>query len=567
MSGHFGALFSTTGLMPHGMCYQWEPDLLALHVTADAAITLAYFSMPFTLFYFVRRRPDLQFNWIFVCFAVFIVACGATHLMEIWTLWQPLHWLSGAVKALAALVCVSMAILLARLVPKALRWPSPAALQRANATLEREIAERERAEAAVRRSNELLEIRIAERSRELETAYCSLRETQQAKLQQDRLQALGRMASGIAHDINNALTPAALYTQSLLDHDPSLSPDARSDLRFIQQAIQDVARTIGRIRDFYRGRDANVTGGPVQIDLVLDQVIDLTRARWSSMSRSNGAPIEVRRDYATQLPAILGVQGEIRDALINLVLNAVDFMPEGGTLTLRSYGTQYQVTVEICDTGVGMSEEVRSRCLDPFFSTKSARGSGLGLTMVYGMAERLGAVLDIDSEPGAGTVVRLIFPVAPATGSTGATTRTLQRKARSLRILVIDDDDLARQSMRAILEREGHQVSVAQGGSEGIDLFTGSLHRGEPFDTVITDLAMPHMDGRAVASAVKQACPGVPVLLLTGWGEHLGYGAGLPPDVDHLLNKPTNLGQLRALLAELELPGGGSVPLAAHGRD
>ena len=182
MPEYLDRVFSSPGFMPHGMCFQWRPDILTLHVIADSLIALAYFSIPFTLLYFVRRRKDLQFNWIFVCFAVFIIACGATHLVEIWTIWEPVYWLSGAVKAITALASVPTAFLLVRLVPTALRLPSPAALQHVNSNLELEIVERKRAEAEVRHSNDLLETRVAERTRELEVAYQALRQTQHASM-------------------------------------------------------------------------------------------------------------------------------------------------------------------------------------------------------------------------------------------------------------------------------------------------------------------------------------------------------------------------------------------------
>src|ERR1700722_979614 len=162
MPEYLDGLFSSAGFMPHGMGYQWQAGILALHVIADSLIALAYFSIPFTLLYFVRRRKDLQFNWIYLCFAGFIIACGLTHLMEIWTVWEPVYWLSGGVKAVTALASVPTAILLVRLIPTALRLPSPATLQRANHRLELEIAERKRAEADVRHANDLLETRAAE---------------------------------------------------------------------------------------------------------------------------------------------------------------------------------------------------------------------------------------------------------------------------------------------------------------------------------------------------------------------------------------------------------------------
>jgi signal transduction histidine kinase/ActR/RegA family two-component response regulator len=551
MPEYIDRLFSATGFMPHGMCYQWQGGILALHVIADSLIALAYLSIPFTLLYFVRRRKDLQFNWIFVCFAVFIIACGMTHVMEIVTVWEPVYWLSGSVKAVTALASVPTAIMLARLIPTALRLPSPAALQHANSLLELEITERKRAEAEVRHANDLLETRVAERTRELEVAYQTLRQTQQASMQQERLRALGRMASGIAHDINNALTPATLYAQSLLDHNKTLSSEARGDLAVIQQAIDDVTQTVARIKEFYRGRESNVAGTPVDIKHLLGQVIELTQARWADMPQARGIVIDVKTEHAEQVPPIMGVQGEIRDAVTNLVFNAVDAMPSGGTLTLRSYATQHHVTVEVCDTGIGMTEEVRARCLDPFFTTKGERGTGLGLAMVYGMAERHSAGIEIDSEAGEGTVVRLVFPAATPSELTVPAALTARRKVRGLRILVIDDDELLRQSMRAILEREGHSVSIAHGGRAGIESFAAATQRNERFQVVITDLGMPHVDGRAVATAVKSISPETPVILLTGWGQHLRDGNDVPPDVDRMLNKPANLSELRAALAEI----------------
>ena len=199
-----------------------------------------------------------------------------------------------------------------------------------------------------------------------------------------------------------------------------------------------------------------------------------------------------------------------------------------------------------------MTEEVRARCLDPFFTTKGERGTGLGLAMVYGMSERHGATIEIDSELRAGTVVRLIFPVATLVESTAAVASATRRKAPGgLRILVIDDDEILRQSMHSILEREGHAVTVAPSGRAGIDMFEASVQRGERFQIVITDLGMPHLDGRAVAAAVKSISRETPVILLTGWGQHLRDENDIPPYVDQMLNKPANLAELRTALAEL----------------
>jgi len=403
----------------------------------------------------------------------------------------------------------------------------------------------------------------------LQQAFNELRQTQQNILQQERLRAVGQMASGIAHDINNAVSPVALYAESLLEQEPNLSARAREYLGTIQRAVEDVAQTVARMRDFYRQREPQLSLSPVRLNELVQQVLDFTRARWSDMPQERGIVIHVKTDLATDLPSIMGAEGEIRDALTNLVLNAVDAMPEGGTLTLQTRpvrdssrsGDSETVTgarVEIGDTGVGMDEETKRRCLEPFFTTKGERGTGLGLATVYGMVQRHSAEIEIDSRPGKGTTMRVIFPVTsstvtPAERPSAAPVKPLHR----LRLLVVDDDPLLIKSLRDALEGDGHLITVADGGQSGIDAFAASVSRGEPFTAVITDLGMPSVDGRRVAEAVKAASLATPVILLTGWGQRLVAENDIPPHVDRVLNKPPRLRELREALAHC-CPGAGA---------
>ncbi len=381
----------------------------------------------------------------------------------------------------------------------------------------------------------------------LQRAYDDLRDTQQSVMEQERLRVLGQMASGIAHDINNALSPAALYLQSLLESDASLSEAARSSLKVTEQAIQDVAGTIARLREFYRPRERTVTLSPLDLNAVVTKVMGLTQARWRDMPQEHGFVIQPKIDLATDLPLVLAAEPEVRDALTNLVFNAVDAMPAGGTLSVRtSRATPMGVMVEISDTGIGMSEDVRRRCLEPFFSTKGERGTGLGLAMVYGMVQRHGAALDVESAPGKGTSMRLTFPPAPTMAEDVELTPVLM--PRPQRILLVDDDPLLLQSLREVLVRDGHEITMADGGQAGIDAFNAACDRDEPFPVVITDLGMPNVDGRAVSSVVKAREPSTVLILLTGWGHRL-QGEQKPEYVDHVLNKPPRLMELRAVLA------------------
>jgi nitrogen-specific signal transduction histidine kinase/CheY-like chemotaxis protein len=388
----------------------------------------------------------------------------------------------------------------------------------------------------------------------LQRAYEDLRQTQQSVMQQERLRVLGQLASGIAHDINNALSPAALYTQSLLERDSSLSSQAKSYLVVIQRAIEDVAHTVARMKEFYSRREPQLAYVSVDLNRILEQVIDLTRSRWSAMPQERGIVIRTQTDPAAGLPAIMGAESEIRDALTNLILNAVDAMPQGGTLTLRTRAIESnQVIVEVIDTGIGMDDATRTRCLEPFFTTKGERGTGLGLAMVYGMLERHGGEIQIESEPGKGTSIRLSFPPEVATTATTGDSGVYStlRPSQPLRILFVDDDPIILKSLRDTLEQDGHVVVIADGGQRGIETFRAAQQRGERFAMVITDLGMPHVDGRTVAVAVKSAAPDVPVILLTGWGHRLLAENDMPPSVDRVLSKPPKLAVLRRALAEL----------------
>jgi len=385
----------------------------------------------------------------------------------------------------------------------------------------------------------------------LQQAYDDLRQTQQQVMQQERLRALGQMASGIAHDINNAISPMALYTEALLEREASLSERGRKQLEIIQRAVDDVAQTVARMGEFYRFREPEGALSPVDLNLLVEQVIDLTRARWSDMAQQRGAVIELQLELDAELPRIAGVQSQIRDALVNLVFNAVDAMPQGGVLSIRTRTAARPqgacALIEVVDNGVGMDDETRRRCLEPFFSTKGTRGTGLGLAMVYGVVQRHGAQLEIESERGKGTVVRIEFPRAKSEAAT--LTDQAQAPAGPMRILIVDDDPMLLKSLRDALEADGHEVTSAGGGQAGINAFVESHAEGRPFPVVITDLGMPHVDGRKVASTIKASVPATVVLMLTGWGRRLVAEGDIPVGVDEILSKPPRLTDLRAALA------------------
>lgn len=387
----------------------------------------------------------------------------------------------------------------------------------------------------------------------LQKAYDDLHKSQQTVLQQERLRALGQMASGIAHDINNAVSPVTLYTESLLETEPNLSPRARGYLETIHRAIDDVAQTVSRMREFYRQQEPQLVLSPIDVGTLGRQVLDLTAPHWSDLAQRRGATIRAVAELVPDLPAVMGIESEIREALTNLVLNAVDAMPNGGELTIRTriatgLDGAPRVHVEVSDTGVGMDEDTRRRCLEPFFTTKGERGTGLGLAMVYGTAQRHNAQVEIDSAPGTGTTTRLVFPV-PETAEAAIEQEVRAPSVRSLRILVVDDDPLLIRSLCDTLQIDGHDVVTADGGDAGIETFRKDfLTGGSSFALVITDLGMPYTDGRKVATAIKAMSPTTPVILLTGWGQRLIEEGDAPANVDRVLSKPPRLRDLRAAL-------------------
>src|SRR6185369_9187720 len=197
-------------------------------------------------------------------------------------------------------------------------------------------------------------------------------------------------------------------------------------------------------------------------------------------------------------------------------------------------------------------EDTRRKCLEPFYTTKGERGTGLGLAMVYGMIQRHSAALDIESQPGRGTTMRITFIAAESTLAATARMARPLAAARPLRILLVDDDPMLIKSLQDTLQEDGHTIIPASGGAAGIDTFRAARQRGESFDIVITDLGMPYVDGRKVAAAIKAMAPTTPIILLTGWGQRLIAANDTPANIDRVLSKPPRLMELRTTLAELQ---------------
>ncbi len=299
----------------------------------------------------------------------------------------------------------------------------------------------------------------AQSRQELQAAYDELRQTQQSVVQQERLRALGQMASGIAHDVNNALSPVLSFSELLLKQELNLSESARTRLTHIRVSAEDIAQIVARLSEFYRRKDTTETLHSVSATKLMEQVRDLTSPCWRDIAQSHGVAIQVQTRFERFLPTLYCNEFEIREALTNIILNSVDAMPQGGLMTLSvssldlpdpsgKNGKNTYVILEVIDNGIGMDENTRQHCLEPFFSTKRMRGgSGLGLAMVYGTAQRHRGRVEIESEVNKGTTVRLILPARPPLQPQPAPVIAAAQPDRSLRVLFIDDEPILRQIM------------------------------------------------------------------------------------------------------------------------
>jgi signal transduction histidine kinase/CheY-like chemotaxis protein len=395
---------------------------------------------------------------------------------------------------------------------------------------------------------------------ELQKAYDELRQTQESIVQQERLRALGQMASGIAHDVNNALSPVLAFAEMVLQKEPQLSDTSRRNLNHIKTAAEDIAHIVERMSEFYRRREQNKHLRLLTVNSLLEQVIELTRPRWLNMPQNRGIVVRVETKLEQKLPDLYANESELREAFTNLLLNSVDAIAKGGLITVSTRGAYLgadlgaeffshaqptHLVVEVKDDGVGMDEQTRHRCLEPFYSTKRDQGgTGLGLAMVYGTVQRHEGSIEIESAPDKGTTVRLLFPFRQAPKVSDDTSAVASPAVQPLRILCIDDEPLLRELLREVLTFHGHQVTAADGGQAGLDAFQSARESGQPFDVIVTDLGMPHLDGRKVAMTIKTASPSTPVVMLTGWGSMLGEEGELTKSVDAILCKPPRPAEL-----------------------
>lgn len=662
MSNFFARILDSSMFSPHGICLLWEPELIWLHVISDALIALAYFSIPFALAIFVLKRRDLKFGWVYWSFGTFIMACGMTHVLSIYTLWVPVYGIEGLVKAATAAASIFTAGMLWPLLPKLLTIPSPFELRQVQEALkDEEIKTRDseqllqqfrEAQRAVRESMARLtavvetavdgvilidargrillfnpacerlfgyraaevfdenvkmlmppmysehhdryvgnflrtgerkiigtgrevtgmrkdgstfpmDLSVGEARQDGESIFVGIihdltgrKQTEEQLRQAQKMEIVGQLSGGVAHDFNNLLTVIIGNAEHLVEQ---LKP--REDLRRIAEDIcqsgERGAELTRRLLAFSRRQLLR----PSAIDCheLLDSMHKLLR-------RTLREDVEIATAFNLDRVMAFADRAQLESAVLNLALNAQDAMPTGGKLTLSTDVVSLDdrdhvahpdveageyVLIGVTDNGEGMTPDVVARAFEPFFTTKEVgKGSGLGLSMVYGFAKQSNGHVLIHSEPGLGTTVRLYLPrvaenvlrsdeqdsgeVEPADRGNGT-------------ILVAEDDPFVRASVVRGIESLGYTVIAAVTGGDAL----GKLRANPKIDLLFTDIVMPGgISGWELADLAQQSRPGLPVMLSSGYPLESLVEKGYASAQSNVLMKPYRKAELARRIRE-----------------
>ncbi len=516
-------LFSTSGLEPHGYCLLWEPGLIWLYALSDAATAVAYFCIPLTLITIGRRRRDLVFQPMLALFAAFILLCGATHWLDLLTLWAPLYGLQGVIKLATAITSIITAIALWRCLPYFLALPSVDQLRQANAAL---LASEERLAHA------------------------------------QKMEALGQLTGGIAHDFNNVLQVIA---GSLSVIDRRMGSEGGTQIRPSLEAIRKASNTASSLvnRMLAFSRRQTLVPREVEPDKLVASLREMLR-------RTLGPEIQLDLHLERCRSNVSCDPSQLESALLNLAINARDAMPQGGSLRITTVDRKFDddlpdpearpgsyVEFEVVDNGEGMTGEVLERAFEPFFTTKpTGRGTGLGLSQIYGFAKQSGGFVRIESKLGEGTSVRLFLPGHAPSGKLAIEDNAalagsdLVSSAFRGMALVVEDQAEVRSQIAGALEEIGYAVLEAADGVAGLK----ALESAGALDLLVSDIGLPGLSGRQLAEIARAARPALPILLITGYAGASLENLKIVPGMD-VLRKPFTLDELTARVQSLLMGG------------
>jgi signal transduction histidine kinase/ActR/RegA family two-component response regulator len=571
--------------MPHGHCYLWKPSLVVLHFVSDLLIALAYASIPVTLVYFVRKRKDLPFDWMFLAFGTFIVACGATHIMEIWTLYTPVYWLSGVLKALTALASVTTAVALVRLLPRAISLPSRAELEQA-------YKESERAQEALKQSNEQMETRVQRRTAELEEANARLqrevdereriqqeRETLLLREQESRAQteAASRLKdeflATVSHELRTPLS-AILGWAYMLRADKLTQSDKGRAIDIIEHNAKTQAQLINDMLDVSR-----IITGKLRLDMKPTDLTELVEETVETMSpTANAKGVSLRLVPDSWVALIWGDATRLQQVVWNLLSNAIKFTPKGGRVQVRlSSSREGLAEVIVSDTGQGIIAEFMPHLFERFrqadaSTTRRHGGLGLGLAIVRHLVELHGGSVRAESAgQDQGTTFTIALPLAagaegrkvqraklpPAAAAESAAAASAAPQADKklarldgLRVLLVEDEPDTRDMLAAVLQRAGAAVRAAASVAEALILLEEQLP-----DVLLSDIALPGEDGYSLIRKLRSRPPErggkLPAVALTAYAKPEDRGKALSAGYQWHIPKPIEPVELTAVVASL----------------
>ena len=493
-------------LIPHGACLLWKPELIWLNVVSDALVACAFFVMAFVLGYFVwRRRRHVMFGGVFWVFAVFAAVCGVSRLLSILTIWVPAYGIDAITKGLLAPISVVITVALLLLLPRLLVLPTRIQLSEAYAALEEEVRQRRKAEAMVKRFQEI--------------------EAHEAQVRQaQKMEAIGQLTGGVAHDFNNLLT---VITGTI-----EILSEAVKDRPQLTQITNMMGAAAARGADLTQHLLAFARRQPLQPRSVDVNALVIEAARL--LRPTLGEQIEIESMLAHDSAPALIDPSQLSTAILNLALNARDAMPKGGKLTLETKNVVLDenyaamnsevtpgnyVMIAVSDSGAGIPASLLDKVFEPFFTTKDiGRGSGLGLSMVYGFVKQSNGHIRIYSEEGHGTTVKLYLPQAAGVAVAPAAEAGISEIERGDEtILIVEDDALVREYVVTQISRLGYDTLAASNGAEALAIINGP----ERIDLLFTDVIMPGgMNGRQLAIESQTRRPGLKILFTSGYTEN-----------------------------------------------
>jgi len=370
--------------------------------------------------------------------------------------------------------------------------------------------------------------------------------------QSEKLRSLGELAGGVAHDFNNVLAAilgrAQLLkmciktTQEKEERRKSVI-EMKRGLEIIEQAALDGAETVRRIQEFSRKREDDKYFRKVDLNEIIEHALEFTQSRWKDDAESKGIKIRIVKELSPLSPTA-GCASELREVFTNLINNALDAMPQGGQIKIKTFKENSHISIEVEDTGTGIPESIRNRIFDPFFTTKGVQSTGLGMSVSYGIINRHKGTVKVDGVEGEGTTFTIKLPIIKDIGKEEGV-KPMPDKKRKASILVIEDEEEVRNLLSDILIKGGHDVEIAIDGSKGVEMF-----KEKKFDLVFTDLGMPGMSGWQVAEKIKSIKGGIPVAMITGWGITLEEPQRRESGVDLIIKKPFHVDQVLRLVQE-----------------